>query len=322
MSDVAAQVNAARTGVAAIDRSSRGKILVRGNDRLAFLHNMLSNSISTLTPGTGCRAELLDERGHILGDLRVFVGAEDVRIDLEPGRAGLVRTTLEKYVIMDDVTLEDVSAAAAHFTVTGPKTGELIQGLDGEVPPTMWSHRVGLLGGFGALIARTHWASAADVDIFVPIVDRDSLRAVLEKAGATTIGEEALEVLRIEAGVARQGAELDDVIALEARLDKEGAVSFTKGCYLGQEVMARIDSRGHVNRLLVGIALEGAAVPLVGAHMKVDGKDVGRITSAAFSPTLGKTIALGYIRREHSEPGAAVTVGDAAGVVAALPFVP
>lgn len=320
MGDVATQVHAARTGIAAIDRSSRGKILVRGNDRLAFLHNMLSNSISTLIPGKGCRAELLDERGHILGDLRVYVGAEDVRIDLEPGRADLVRATLEKYVIMDDVTLEDVSATTAHFTATGPLAGDRIAALGGEVPPERWSHRVGPLGGVGAWIARTHWASAADIDIFVPAGDRESLRAVLEKAGATTISEAAFEVLRIEAGIARQGAELDDVIALEARLDKEGAVSFTKGCYMGQEVMARIDSRGHVNRLLVGLALGAATVP--GAHIKVGGKDVGRITSAAFSPTLGKTIALGYIRREHSEPGAAVTVGDAAGVVAALPFVP
>ncbi len=320
MGDVASEVRAARTGVAAIDRSSRGKILVRGNDRLAFLHNMLSNSISTLNPGKGCRAELLDERGHILGDLRVYVGAEDVRIDLEPGRVDLVRATLEKYVIMDDVTLEDVSAATAHFTVTGPAAGDLIGTLDGEVPLEMWSHRAGPLGGIGASIARTHWASTADIDVFAPIGDRDPLRVVLEKAGATTIGDAAFEVLRIEAGVARQGADLDDVIALEARLDKEGAVSFTKGCYMGQEVMARIDSRGHVNRLLVGLALGAATVP--GTHIKVDGKDVGRITSAAFSPTLGKTIALGYIRREHSEPGAAVTVGDVSGVVAALPFVP
>lgn len=320
MGDVASQVKAARTGVAAIDRSSRGKILVRGNDRLAFLHNMLSNSISTLSPGKGCRAELLDERGHILGDLRVYVGAEDVRIDLEPGRADLVRATLEKYVIMDDATLEDVSAATAHFTVTGPATAGLIGALGGEVPRDLWSHGIAPLGGVGAWIARTHWASTSDLDIFVPAGDRESLQAVLEKAGATTIGDAAFEVLRIEAGVARQGAELDDVIALEARLDKEGAVSFTKGCYMGQEVMARIDSRGHVNRLLVGLALGAETVP--GTHIKVDGKDVGRITSAAFSPTLGKTIALGYIRREHSEPGAAVTVGDVSGVVAALPFVP
>ena len=315
MSDVASEVNAARSGVAATDRSARGKLLVQGNDRLAFLHNMLSNSITTLAPGKGCRAELLDERGHIVGDLRVYVTENDVRIDLEPGLAETVRATLEKYVIMDDVTLLDVTADSAHFTLTGPGLPALLASLGGELPAALWDHRAGVLGGVGTVHARTHWATMSDADVFVPMADRETMRAALAKAGATFIGEDAFEVLRIEAGVARQGADLDDVVALEARLDKEGAVSFTKGCYMGQEVMARIDSRGHVNRLLCRLTIDGP-VPARGATVKAGDKEIGRITSAAHSPTLGKTVALGYLRREHSEPGALVTVSGSPATVA------
>src|SRR3954467_12617356 len=110
---------------------------------------MLSNSISTLVPGQGCRAELLDERGHITGDLRVYVTKDDVRIDVEPGLGEAIRATLEKFVIMDDVTIADVTAQAAHFTIAGPKIAEFVAALGGEIPAALWSNRFGMLGGVG-----------------------------------------------------------------------------------------------------------------------------------------------------------------------------
>ncbi|HVO30057.1 MAG TPA: glycine cleavage T C-terminal barrel domain-containing protein [bacterium] len=326
MQDFAAQVASARNAVAIADRSARGRFIARGADRLAFLHNMLSAPITTLAPGQGCRAELLDDRGHVVGDLRVLAGTDYVLLDTEPGRAEAVRTALDKFIIMDDVQLEDASTTLALFTVVGPKAPEVLRAiLAGEPPAPLWAHATFVLAGVEARVAHTRWTGANDFDVFVPAAQASAVREMLEKgvlaAGGAVLSPEAFEVLRVEAGVARQGADLDDVVALEARLDKEGAVSFTKGCYLGQEVMARIDARGHVNRLLVGLLVDGDAPPAAGASVRADGKEVGRITSAVFSPTLGRPIALGYVRREVSEPGHSLTVGDAKATVAALPFV-
>lgn len=326
--EIAAEVAAARTVAAMADRSERGRLVVRGNDRLTFLHNMLSNAISTLEPGSGCRAELLDDHGHVVGDLRVFVATDHVLIDLEPGRAELVREALDKFVIMDDVTIEDVTATLVQLTLVGPKAADVLRAVLGaEAPRAMFEHRTAVLAGIEARIAHTRFTGPDDYDVFVPAGQAAQARTMLQTgviaAGGALLSTAAFEILRVEAGVARQGADIDDkVIALEAGLDKDGAISFTKGCYLGQEVMARIDSRGHVNRLLVGLALAGdGAPPAPGTPIRAGEKDVGRVTSAVFSPTLSKTIALGYVRREHAEPGSALTVGEASAVVAALPFV-
>lgn len=325
--DVRGQVKAVREGAGFLDRSERGKLLVRGADRQAFLHNMLSNAIKDLAPGQGCRAELLDDRGHVVADMRLWAGADDLLVDLEPGQADPVRVALDKFVIMDDVAFEDVTASWGLVTLAGTTAEEVLRALGVAEPPRgRYAHARANIAGVDTRIARSRWTGLADFELYVPAESVAVIRAALAAAGAREISAESFEALRVEAGIPRQGAELDDVIPLEAELEKNNeAVSLTKGCYLGQETLARIDARGHVNRILVGLALDGASAVAPGTKLRTDEKEVGRITSSVVSPTLGRPIALAYLRREHATPGTPITVaatgGPVAATVAALPFV-
>lgn len=323
---LATEAKAARETAALCDRSGRGLLVARGNDRQTFLHAMLSQSVKDLAPGQGCRAELLDDRGHVVADFRVLVLADEIRLDCDtPGIAEKAFTALDKFIIMDDVQLADASGDSALLTLSGRTAGALLLRCGaGAMPSGAWSHAAWTVAGASALVVAAKWTGGADFDVHLSADSRSAVRAALLAAGATEISPETFEALRIEAGVATQTGELDDVLALEANLAPE-AVSFTKGCYLGQEVMARIDARGHVNRVLVGLTLDGESPAVRGAALRAGDKDVGRITSSALSPSLGKPIALAYLRREHSAPGTAITVrsesGERPAIVAALPFV-
>ena len=323
---LASEAKAARETAALSDRSGRGLLSARGNDRQAFLHAMLSQSVKDLAPGQGCRAELLDDRGHVVADFRVLVLADEVRLDCDtPAIAAKAFAALEKFIIMDDVQLADVSGDSAVLTLSGRGAGALLLRCGaGAIPSGAWSSAAWTIGPEPVLLVSAKWTGSADFDVHLPATAKAAVRATLLAAGAANISGDTFRALRIEAGVATQTDELDDVLALEANLAPE-AVSFTKGCYLGQEVMARIDARGHVNRMLVGLTLDGDAPAIRGAVLRAGDKDVGRITSSAISPALGKPIALAYLRREHSAPGTAITVraesGERPAIVAALPFV-
>ena len=326
MSSVADEVRAARAACGWIDRSARGKLIARGADRQAFLHNMLSNRIAPLKAGQGCRAELLDERAHVIADLRLYVDADAVLIDTEPGLASVVRERLEKYVIMDDVAFEDATASLALVTLVGPKAATALWRNTGGVvpPPAPFDHRFMPVAGVDARVVCARWTGPGDVDVFLPAAAAASVRDALARSvageGGAALSADAFEVMRIEGGIARQGAELDDVVALEARLDEAGALALDK-CYLGQEVIARIVGRGHVNRLLAGIILSGDRPAVRGATIIAGEKEVGHVVASVFSPTLGKPIATVYLRREAAAPGTSVDVEGTAATVAALPFV-
>ena len=323
---LASEAKAARETAALSDRSGRGLLIARGNDRQSFLHAMLSQSVKDLTAGQGCRAELLDDRGHVVADFRVLVLADEVRLDCDtPAIAAKAFAALDKFVIMDDVQLADASGDSAVLTLSGRTAGALLLRCGaGTMPSGAWSNAAWTFGSDHVLLVAAKWTGGGDYDIHVSAASTGAVRTTLLAAGATRISGETFSALRIEAGVATQTDELDDVLALEANLAPE-AVSFTKGCYLGQEVMARIDARGHVNRVLVGLTLDGDAPAVRGSTLRAGDKDVGRITSSAISPALGRPIALAYLRREHSTPGTAITVrgesGERHAIVAALPFV-
>ena len=181
-------------------------------------------------------------------------------------------------------------------------------------------------GDANATIARVPEMDLEGFEIFIPTAAADSLKPKFAAAGVSAGGKDTWEIARIESGRPQWGADMDDTtLPQEANFDELGAISYTKGCYIGQETVARVKYRGHVNRALSGLVIEGERVPGEGAQVTVDGKEVGRVTSAVRSIALGRPIALGYLRREHFEPGAAVTVVDGAGEqpahVAALPFV-
>jgi len=323
-SDSIAEHRAVRDTAGIFDFSFRVKIRVTGQDRAGFLHNMLSNDIKRLAPGQGTYATLLDLKGHIVADLRVYCASDSFLLDTDADLADKLAPALERYIIMDDVALERLILGT--LSVQGPRSRELVE--------AALAMRLPALEEFGHVLideasprARVARASSTGEEGYELWVEADSLVALWESMcrtgqtlGALPAGWEALETLRIEAGIPRYGADFgEDTLPLEAGL--LNALSFTKGCYLGQEIVERTRSRGHVNWKLVGLVLESAAAPAPGEKLMTGGREVGEVTSACVSPTLGKVIALGYLRREASENGTEVQLASGATArVTSLPF--
>jgi folate-binding protein YgfZ len=323
--DLGAEYRAARDGAALFDRSALGKVSVTGRDRLAFLQGMLSNDVKGLQPGQGAPAAFLDAHGKVTALLVVYATADQVLIELPASLTEKTLQTIDRYLISEKASFEVVDDAFAILSVQGPAARGLLEGLAGvalELPP--YAHAEVTIGGASVRVINRSESPGPGFHCWVPAERATAVRRALEAVGAVPAGDETLEVLRIEAGQPWYPRDVDDSVILpETRLD--ALVSYTKGCYIGQETVARVKYRGHVNRALSGLVIEGVRVPGEGARITVDGHEVGRITSAARSIALGRPIALGYVRREHYEPGTAVTVVDAAGEqparVVALPFV-
>ena len=312
-----------------MDLSHRGKLLVRGKDAPRFLHGMVTNEIKELPPGRGTYAFFLDVHGHIQADARILrLDAESFQLDCDRFRLGTIRQTLEKYIIADDVEVIDQTDAVACLAIEGPCSLEVLRDAIGFEPPRMLplEHlavpdlnlrlaRASSSGEFGYWI----WGGGAQLaEVWTKGAKAGSA------LGARPVGHIASEICRIEAGLPRYGAEINDK-TLPQETGQLHALSYTKGCYLGQEIVERIRARGHVNRGLVGLLFEGRQNVEPGASLTADGQTVGSITSAAYSYGLRRTIALGMVRRESAEVGTFLTVGGAGGQsleaeVAGLPF--
>ena len=325
MPDQSREYQAARQGVALFDRSSLGKVSVTGRDRLAFLQGMLTNDVKALAPGQGVPAAFLDAHGKVTTLLVVYAAQDRVLIELPPQMTAKTLETLDHFLISEKAEFEAVDEAYAILSLQGPGARALLEDLAGatldlapyaHVEVTIASIPVRVINRADGLASGFHcWVDAASAESF---------RAAVLSAGAVPASADTLEILRLEAGQPWFPQDVDpSVILPEARL--EALVSYTKGCYIGQETVARVKYRGHVNRALSGLVVEGDRVPEVGARVVADGADVGRVTSAARSIALGRPIALGYVRREHFAPGTVVTIADAAGDqparVSELPFV-
>lgn len=325
MPDLAAEYRAARDGVALFDRSVLGKVSVTGRDRLAFLQGMLTNDVKALAPGQGAPAAFLDAHGKVMALLVVYAAADRVLIELPASLTEKTLQTLDRYLISEKAYFESVDEALAILSLQGPAARGRLEALAGaavDLPP--YGHVEVSLAGAPVRVINRSESPGPGFHCWVAAEHAAAVRAALEQAGAVPAGPETLEVLRVEAGQPWYPNDVDDSVILpETRL--EALVSYTKGCYIGQETVARVKYRGHVNRALSGLVLEGERVPAQGARVSAEGREVGRVTSAVRSVALGRPIALAYVRREHFEPGSAVTVIDAAGEqparVVALPFV-
>jgi len=315
---------AVRRAAGIFDFSFRSKFTAHGPDHVAFLHNMLSNDVKSLVPGEGVYATLLNVKGQILADLRLYRDADQILIDTDADLREKVMQTLERYVLMDDVTLAPVELVS--IAIQGPRSSELLQAaLQVHVLPLAeFGHIEAKVEGVPNRIVRASSTGDEGYEVWAVAEGIVTLwRALLSQApnfGALPCGTEALETLRIEAGIPRYGRELgEDMLPLEAGL--LNALSFTKGCYVGQEVVERSRSRGHVNWRLVGLVSGVPTPPPPGEKVLAKGKECGEVTSAGFSPTLGKSIALAYVRREVSEPGARLELASGQQVkVSELPF--
>lgn len=311
--DPRAEYAAVRERVGLADRSARGRLLVTGPDARAWLQGLVTNDVRLL----GARqpalpACILTPTGQVVTDLILVVTAEGVLLDLPRPALERAMVMLDGYLIAENARMEDRSDVTACLSLQGPGSGAALAAI--TLPA-------------GAVAVPVDHTGHGGFDLYLAVADAAAAWRAARAAGARPVGEAALDVLRIEAGIPRLGAEIGErTLPAEAALDRTH-VSDTKGCYVGQEVVARIRSRGHANRALRGLLLEGPDVPAPGDVLLAEGDDrreVGRVTSAAWSPALAAPIALGYVRREACEVGTLLRAdrdGGAVGArVVALPF--
>ena len=322
------ELRALRETCGLFDRSDRGKLRLTGSERVGFLHGQVSNDVKSLEPGRGQYTALLTPKGSMVADGRILLRADDALLDTEPGREGTVRELLEHHLISEDVELSDVTAAYALFSLLGPASPEVVASALGGTRPHLDEHRH--CDRQGVLVVGTRLGGVEGLDLLVP-----SPRAALvlgslvergKPLGLSPVGLTAMEIARVEAGVPRFSADMDEeTIPLEAGLT-ERALSFTKGCYVGQEVIARASYRGAVRRKLSGFRLPDAGALPTGRVVLFktagDTKSAGELTTTVQSPRFG-AIALGYARREHQAPETELVTADGRkAVVCALPFGP
>jgi tRNA-modifying protein YgfZ len=282
-----------------LDRSSRGVLLVGGPDGAEYLQGQLTNDVEALAPGEGQYSALLDRKGHMQGDMRVLrTKPDEILLDTETEAVAAVLRHLKMYSVGREVEVTDISDERAILSLIGPRSVEVAS--TAALPENACEEAS--VGTVACLAVGTR----DGIDLIAAATDAERLIEVLRGAGAVPVSPEAAELVRIEAGVPRFGAEMgNETMPAEAGI-VEDAVSFTKGCYIGQETVARLHYKGKPNRHLRGLRLSGPAAP--GAAVRLGEKEVGRLGSAAVSPAFGP-IGLAILRRE-AEPGAEVALGE------------
>jgi folate-binding protein YgfZ len=314
-------------GAGLIDLSSRGRLLVSGSEAVQFLNGLITNDVKTLELQHWMPAVFPNVQGRLLAGVRVIRRDDGFLIDTESSTHEVVMKTLGRFTLAGDFYVTDLTEGLAHLSVQGAKAQSVIREVFGEPGSNIEHHAVRTTRWQDdevTIIRATHTGEDG-FDLLVSANKAPALWQSLQAAGARPCGFDALEILRVEAGQGRYGIDMDETnVVSETNLDD--AVSFTKGCYLGQEIIARIKYRGHVAKKLTGLVFDRPSNIEAGAQIhSVDDKEIGRVTSRTLSPHLGNTIALGYVKFDYLAPGTSVTVlvGDTGYTarVVALPIV-
>ena len=332
--DWLAEHTALRETVGVIDLSFRSRICLIGADRGRFLHGQVTNDVKKLRTGEGCYAAITTAKGKMESDLNIFTLADELLLDFEPGLAGKTSQRLGKFIVADDVQIVDAAPYYGLLSVQGQKAVEVIHALN--VFPEIPTQQLGSIkisdATFGEIyLANNSRLGVGGFDLFVPNNSlgavADKLIAAAKQIGGRAVGWTAFETARIEAGIPRFGADMDETnIPLECGIESR-AIVYNKGCYIGQEVINRIHSVGHVNKELRGLRLADnlKTLPQRGNKLFHAGKEIGFVTSAVKSPSLNANIALGYVRREANQIGNELTLrtamGESLAKIVALPFV-
>lgn len=311
-SDFESEWRAARESVALFDTNWHAVTTLTGPDRVRYLNAIVTNNVQALTDGHGILALLLNPQGRILAEFEVHSSKDKLTLLSHASVRERTKATLDKYIIMDDVEMEDATDRMGTIAVEGPRAASVISqatGVELEHLPDLASREVKINWVSCRLIRRSHFGSIG-AEILAHREHLGSLWRALhgsvQTLGGASIGMEALNALRLEAGVPWFPLDFNDsVIPHEAALESTH-ISFSKGCYTGQEIVERVRSRGHVNRQRVRLSFSAAKVPVEGTKLLAGGTEAGYITSAAFSPAAGTAIGMGYLRREHASGGSVV----------------
>lgn len=331
--DMPAEHRALRETAGVIDLSFRSRLCVLGADRQKFINGQVTNNVQGLKAGDGCYAALVTNKGKLQSDLFVYALANEILLDFEPGLSDSVKDRLEKYVIADDVQMVDVAPHYGLVSVQGPKAAAVVESLQLGLaipakPFALTSVQETNLGE--VYLMNQPRLGTTGFDLFVPSA---AIAAVADKAiaaaksvGGRACGWNAFETARIEAGIPRFGVDMDETNLAPEAIESR-AISYSKGCYIGQEVIARIRTYGQVAKSLRGLRLadELKTLPKRGDKLLANDKEVGYVTSATHSPALNANIALGYVRKEVNKTGEQLTVrtdaGESTATVVDLPFI-
>jgi folate-binding protein YgfZ len=356
--DWLAEYHALRESVGVIDLSFRSRICVVGGDRIRFLHGQVTNDVKKFRVGEGCYAAITTNKGKMESDLDIFCLADELLLDFEPGLTEKISARLERFIVADDVQIVDATPHYGLLSVQGPKAEEVARALN--LFPEIPTNQFDSVKISDATLGEIYLANSARLsnwwgerprepqinqdgssvaspdricgfDLFVPNNSlgavADKLIAAAKQIGGRACGWTAFETVRIENGIPRFGADMDETnIPLECGIESR-AIVYNKGCYIGQEVINRIHSVGHVNKELRGLRLADDLKTLPQKHDKLffNGKEVGYVTSAVKSPALNANIALGYVRREANQIGNELTLrtatGESPAKIVELPFV-
>lgn len=312
MNEVVDQYEAITSGAGVVSLADWTLVELIGDDRAAFFHSFCTNEIRKLTVGSGCEAFITSVQGKVLAHVLVLCLADSLLLVAPPNLGEKIVSHLDRYLINEQVELHDRTLTKRVLLCAGAKSEDLLaRRLDGPVPRERLASvvadfeghaaiitRVDLAGPLGFLVIGTAAGTVADA-----VADTDAWSSTLQEAGAVLCGEEAWQTARIEAGTPLYGLDISaENLPQEIGRD-ELAISFVKGCYLGQETVARIDAMGHVNKQLVGLRSSDSEVPPPGTELTADGRVVGKVTSSAFSPRLKAALALAQVRSQHAQPG-------------------
>ena len=303
------EAETARKSVSVVDISGRGKLVLSGKDHARFLQGMLTNDVEKRPPGTGAYAAILTPKGKMISDMRTLKNESSVYVDTEPGSAGVLRDLLAKFRLSYKAEIIDATQDFCVLHLCGPESGDFVGERLGVGTGEMkeYDH----VEAAGAVVAKLNRTGETGFDVIFENSEAERVWDILasEPKTAGLAGSDALEVLRIEAGIPVYGKDMDSsTIPIEAGI--WNALDFEKGCYVGQEVVARIRWRGRVNWHLVCFAAENDPRPLPGDALVSGEKKIGRITSSAYSEFLGKNVAIGYIRREFREFDGEIAVSE------------
>jgi aminomethyltransferase len=282
---------ALRQSTAWIDLSDRGKIRVTGKDRVRLLHAMSTNDVKNLAPGNGLYAFFLDNKGRILVDTIIYNPGETLFLDTEPETAVKLRDHLNKYIIADDAHLQDETTDWAAIGLEGPASISAGIELGISVPDGQYAIR-DWGSGFAANVAST---GSQGIRVFLPAGEKDQFIQHLRAAGIPQATADEARIVRIENGKPRYGEEINDRYLVH-ETQAMHAVHFNKGCYLGQEIVERVRSRGQVHRLLTPVRIQTNTPPAAGTKLTANGEPAAEIASAVFSPALGEVVGLAYVR--------------------------